>query len=110
MNKFINKFFNIMLILLITFLVLNQYYVIQFSNNLRNVFIFLTLILTLLTSIREVTLGKSGFSKFIGIVILFCIIIGGLFAVVNSKLNIFIYICLLFTLFQCFIELIYNKA
>ena len=43
MNKFINRFLNIVLIMLITFLVLNQFYIIQFSDSIRDVFIFLTL-------------------------------------------------------------------
>ena len=110
MNKFINRFLNILLIILITLLVLNQLYVIEFSSDLRNVFIFLTFIMILFTATKEILTGKSNFLKFINIVTLCSIIIGGVLSVINNQLNIFIYICILFSLFQCLFELIQNKA
>ena len=110
MNKFINKFLNILLIVFITLLFLNQLYVIEFSIDLKNVFIFLTLIIILLISTREILTGKSNFLKFINIVTLSSIIIGGVASVITKQLNILIYICILFSLFQCLIELIQNKA
>ena len=106
MNKFIDSFLNIFLIILICLLVLNQFYVVEFSDNLKNVFIFLTLIIILLTSVKELLTTKSGFTKFSSIVILISTITGGIFAVINKQLNIFIYICLFFSLLQCFMELI----
>ena len=110
MNKFINKFLNILLIVFITLLFLNQLYVIEFSIDLKNVFIFLTLIIILLISTREILTGKSNFLKFINIVTLSSIIIGGVASVITKQLNILIYICILFSLFQCLFELIQNKA
>lgn len=109
MTQLFNKLFNILLIILITFLVLHEYYIIEFSTSLRNVFLFLTLVFIILTSIKDIIAGKSGFSKFIAIIILFTVIVGGTLSVLNSTLNIFIYICLFFTMLQCFIDLIYNK-
>ena len=48
MNKFLNGFLNICLIVFIILLVLNQLYIIDFSLNLRNIFIYLTFIIILL--------------------------------------------------------------
>lgn len=110
MNKFINTLLNILLIVFITLLILNQFYVIEFSIELKNVFIFLALIIILFCSTKEILLGKSGFLKFISIVTLLCTIIGGVFSVLTMQLNILVYICILFSVFQCLFELIQNKA
>ena len=110
MTKFINKFLNILLIVFITLLLLNQLYVIEFSTDLKKIFIFLTFIMILFVAIKEILTGKSNFLKFINIVTLCSIIIGGVLSVLNNQLNIFIYICILFSLFQCLFELIQNKA
>lgn len=110
MNKFVNRFLNILLIVFITLLILNQFYVIEFSIDLKNVFIFLTLTIILFCSTKEIFIGKSGFLKFVSIVTLLCTIIGGVFSVLTKQLNILIYICILFSVFQCLFELIQNKA
>lgn len=110
MNKFINRFLNILLIVFITLLFLNQLYVIEFSTDLKKIFIFLTFIMILFVATKEILTGKSNFLKFINIVTLCSIIIGGVLSVLNNQLNIFIYICILFSLFQCLFELIQNKA
>ena len=110
MNKFLYGFLNICLIVFITLLALNQFYVIDFSTNLRNVFIFLTLIIILFTATTQLLTGKSNFLKFISGVILVSVILGGVFYVLKDQLNIFVYICILFSLFQCLFELIQNKA
>ena len=110
MNKFINRFLNILLIVFITLLFLNQLYVIEFSTDLKKIFIFLTFIMILFVATKEILTGKSNFLKFINIVTLCSIIIGGILSIINNQLNIFIYICILFSLFQCLFELIQNKA
>lgn len=110
MNKFINTFLNILFIIFITLLFLNKLYVIEFSIDLKNSFIFLTLIIILLISTKEILTGKSNFFKFINIVTLSSIIIGGLASIVTNQLNILIYICISFSLFQCLFELIQNKT
>ena len=110
MNKFINRFLNILLIVFITLLFLNQLYVIEFSTDLKKIFIFLTFIMILFVATKEILTGKSNFLKFINIVTLSSIIIGGVASVVTKQLNILIYICILFSLFQCLFELIQNKA
>ncbi|MCE9654580.1 hypothetical protein [Clostridium celatum] len=110
MNKFINRFLNIVLIMLITFLVLNQFYIIQFSDSIRDVFIFLTLTLILLTSSKELLTGSSRISKALSILILACAIIGGIYTVADKQLNILIYFCLFFSLLQGFLDLVHSNA
>ena len=86
MNKFFNKFLNILLIILICLLLLNQYYIIRFSEDLRNVFAFLTISIIFLTSVKEVVVKNSGFTKFLSIIILFCTIVGGVFSILYKIL------------------------
>ena len=107
MRSIFNKFINVMLILLLLILILNRYYVIEFNVTLRNIFIYLSLIIILLTSIKEALEG-SGFNKFLGITIILCAIVGGILTVMNGKLNLFVFLCLLFSLVHSFLEL--NKA
>lgn len=109
MDKVIDKILSIFLIMFIVFLLLNEYYVIQFSDTLKNVLSFLTLILLLIISMKELVTNKSGIARFINGVILFCTIVGGVFAIVNTSLNIFIYASLLFAMVFSLISLVYKK-
>ena len=110
MSQFLNRFFYILLIIFITFLVLNQFYVIDFSSNLRNVFIFLTLILILLTSMKEILSGKNTFIKILNWLTLICTVIGGMISIIQGQLNTFVYICLTFSLINGIIVLTYSKT
>lgn len=110
MDKVIDKILSIFLIMFVVFLILNEYYVIQFSDTLKNVISFLTLILILIISMKELITNKSALIRFINGVILFCIIVGGVFAIVNSSLNIFIYASLLFALVSSLVSLVYKKS
>ena len=109
MAKFINKLLNIFLILLISFLILNRYYVVEFSNTLRNVFIYLALVIILLNSLIQLLKG-SKVNKFIGAIILISAIIGGISVVIYKQLNYFIYICIIFSLANSILELVYPKS
>ena len=107
---FINKIINILLVFFIVFIILNQYYIIEFSNTLKYVLYFLTLILMLVSSTKEILISKSGLTKFINCIILFSFIVGGVFLIINNQVNIFIYICILFSLINGFIDLVYKRA
>lgn len=109
MDKVIDKILGIFLIMLVVFLTLNEYYIIQFSDILKNVFSFLTLVLILMTSMKEVITNKSGIARLVNIIILFCTIVGGVFAIVNTTLNLFIYVSLLFSIVFSLISLVYKK-
>ncbi|AYE34777.1 hypothetical protein [Clostridium septicum] len=113
MKKFaaiLNKTINILLIFFVVFLILNEYYIVEFSKTLRNVFAFLTFILILISAMKELLTNKSGLSRFINGIILFCSIIGGVFSVISNQLNLFIYICILFSVSYGFIDLVYKKS
>lgn len=110
MQRILNRLLNISLIIIILFLILNEYYVIEFSSKLKDVFIFLSLILILITAIREILTSSSKLSKFVNGVILISTVIGGVGAIATGQLNLFIYICIMFSLIYCFIDLVYKKA
>ncbi|MGL5351835.1 MAG: hypothetical protein ACRDA5_00770 [Clostridium sp.] len=110
MDKVIDKLLSIFLIMFVVFLILNEYYVIQFADTLKNVLSFLTLILILMTSMKELVSNKSVIARFINGVILFCTIVGGVFAIVNTSLNMFIYVSLLFSTVFSLISLVYKKS
>lgn len=113
MNKLasiLNKTINILLIFFVVFLVLNEYYVVEFSATLRNVIAFLTMILILISAMKELLTNKSGLSRFINGVILFSSIVGGVFAIISKQLNLFLYTCILFSVVYGFVDLVYKKA
>jgi len=113
MNKFsifINKIINIFLVFSIIFIILNQYYIIEFSDTLKYVLYFLTLILILISSTKEIIISKSGLTKFINCIILFSFILGGVFSIIANQINVFIYVCILFSFIHGFIDLVYKKA
>lgn len=113
MNKLasiLNKTINILLIFFVVFLVLNEYYVVEFSTTLRNVIAFLTMILILISAMKELLTNKSGLSRFINGIILFCSIVGGVFAIISKQLNLFLYTCILFSVVYGFVDLVYKKA
>ncbi|MDV4151617.1 hypothetical protein R0131_12360, partial [Clostridium sp. AL.422] len=94
----------------IIFIILNQYYIIEFSDTLKYIIYFLTLILILISSTKEIIISKSGLTKFINCIILFSFIVGGVFSIVTYQINVFVYICMLFAFIHGFIDLIYKKA
>lgn len=113
MNKLytvINKIINILLVFFIISLILNQYYIIEFSTTIKYMLYFLTLILILISSTKEIIISKSGLSKFINCIILFSFIVGGIFSILSNQINMFIYICILFSLIHGFIDLVYKRA
>ncbi|SFC32366.1 hypothetical protein [Clostridium uliginosum] len=110
MIKIMNKINSFLLLFLILVLLLNKVKVIDYSLTLKNIFSFLTLILTLLSATNVILTSKSGFFKFINVVIILALIAGGILAILKPGLNIYIYTCLLFTSVYCFIDMFYKKA
>lgn len=110
MNKFFNKVTSFFLLFLLLVLSLNKLKVIDYSQDLRNIFYFLTLVLTIFTSINVILTNNSKLSKFINIVIILNLIIGGIISILETGLNIYIYICLIFTSIYCIVDMFYKKA
>lgn len=109
MEKVIDKLLSILLIFAVAFLILNQYYIVEFSETIKNVLMFITLILVLMSSTKEIFTGKSKLSKFLNILILSSTIIGGVLCVATKQLNMFLIICTLGSFCLSFIDLVYKK-
>lgn len=110
MNSQIQKIISLLLIILITLLAFDYFKIIEFSNVLKDSFSFLTLSLMLISSVSVITGKKAGIHKFINYVILSTSILGGLLLIFNSKMNFFIYICLLFTVVYATVDMLYKRA
>lgn len=109
LNYFISRFFNIILIVLITGLALDEYNIINFSSILKEILFFLTFILILICATKEIILNKSILSKFVNFTILCCGIIGGITSIMVNQINYVIYIGTLMALIYGFVELVYKK-
>lgn len=113
MNKLkflINKLISISLIFFIMSLFLNEYHIIEFSLNVKYILYFLTFLLIIISSTKEIIINKSGLSKFINFVIIIALSIGGVLSINKNQINNLIYFCILFSLSYGFIEILYKKA
>ena len=110
MFKYIIKLMCMSLIICIVFLILNEFYVIDFSNTTKSILIFITLSFILLTSLNEALLGINKFTKIINSLNLICALLGGVLSIYKSELNPLIYLCLILSLTNSAIVLTYSKA
>lgn len=110
MNKYIEKLISLLLVVLILLLTFNHFKIIQFSKVLKDSFSFITLILIIISSVTVINGKKAGIYKFINYIILISAVFGGIHIVINSKLNLSVYICLLFTLSYAIVDMLYKKA
>ena len=110
MFKYIIKLMCMSLIICIVFLILNEFYVIDFSNTTKGIFIFITLSFILLTSLNEALLGINKFTKIINSLNLICALFGGVLSIYKGELNPLIYLCLILSLTNSAIVLTYSKA
>ncbi|MDQ0148775.1 hypothetical protein ACFO6R_00520 [Eubacterium multiforme] len=110
MNKYIQKIISLSLIVLILLLTLNHFKIIELSKILKESFSFITLILIIISSVSVLNGKKAGIYKFINYIILITAILGGIFVIINSKLNLSVYVCILFTLTYALIDMLYKKA
>ena len=110
MNKYIEKLISLLLVVLILLLAFNHFNVIQFSEVLRHSFSFITFILVIISSFSVINGRKPVAYKVVNYIILISAIIGGIYAIINSKLNISIYICLLFSIAYAIVDMLYKRA
>ncbi len=110
MIKVINKVTSFLLLFFILVLCLNKLKVIDYSKELRNIFYFLTLILTVFSAINVILTSNSKLFKFINMVIILNLIIGGIISILESGLNMYIYSCLAFISIYCIIDMFYKKV
>lgn len=110
MNKVIQKLISLIILFLLGLLTLHHFGIIKLQSPLYEILIFLTTALILISSISVINNGKSGLNKFLNYIILITAIIGGILVIIDSKLNFFVYICILFTAVYSLIDMLYKKA
>lgn len=109
MNKMIQKFVSLSLLLLITLLVLNYLKIIEFNTILRDSLSFITIVLILFSSTSVICTSRSGLNKFINYLILAAITVGVVVKIIYGKLNMIIYAALLLTAIYALMDMLYKR-
>lgn len=108
MIRNISKICSFLLLFFISVLTLNQINIVTFSDILKNIFYFLTLLLIMLSSVTTLLTNKSVFFKFIGALIITALAVGGVLAILTPGLNIVIYGCIILTAIYSMIDIFYK--
>ena len=104
----ISKVCSFLLLFFISVLTLNQISIIIFSDMLKKILYFLTLILIMFSSLTTLLTNKSGFFKFIGAIIISALVVGGVLFILKPGLNIIIYGCIILTAIYSMIDIFYK--
>lgn len=110
MLKNISKVCSFLLLFFIAVLALNEFKIVNCSLQLKNIFSFLTLILVMFSSVTTLITNKSGFFKFISVIIMIALVAGGIFSILEPGLNIFLYVCLALTAIYSLFDMFYKIA
>ena len=110
MIKNISKICSFLLLFLLSVLALNEFQIMNYSDNLRKIFYFLTLILIMFSSVTTLLTNKSGFFKFVGVVIILALTVGGVISIIKPGLNISLYVCLILTVVYSLVDMFYKVA
>lgn len=97
MNKIITKFLNLIQLLLACFLMFNYFHVISFTDDIRYVIMFLTLVIMIFICVLEANSSNGKFMKFLSISTLLFIVVGGVFATIENQINLVLVFCLMST-------------
>lgn len=108
MIKNISKISSFLLLFFIAVLALNEFKIVNYSPNLKNIFYFLTMILIMFSSVITMLTNKSGFFKFVSVVIILALIAGGIASILQPGLNIFLYVCVVLTAIYSLIDMFYK--
>lgn len=109
MNKMVQKFVSLILLVLITLLVLDYFKVIVFSQVIRNCLSFSTIILMVFSSTSVICTSRSGLNKFINYLILLAITTGTIISIIYEKLNMVTYGALLLTIVYALMDMLYKR-
>ena len=113
-NTMLNKFLNVVLVVLMCLLILNQCYVIELPNYLNKIFALVSVAIIFFTSITEISTQGFTFSKVLSILTLATIVSCGTLIIMNkgvsTEITYLIYCCVLLSLTQGLFQLIYSKA
>src|SRR5471030_143002 len=110
MIKNIGKICSFFLLFLLSALALNQFQIMNYSSDLKKIFYFLTLILIMFSSVTTLLTNKSGFFKFISVIIMLALVAGGILSILKPGLNIFLYVCLVLTVVYSLVDMFYKVA
>lgn len=109
MNKMVQKFVSLLLLVLITLLVLDFFKIILFKTVISNCLSFLTIALIIFSSTSVICTSRSGLNKFINYLILIAITGGIVLEIINGELNMVIYAALLLTVVYALMDMLYKR-
>lgn len=110
MIKNISKICSFLLLFLLLVLALNEFKIMNYSDDLKRIFYFLTLILIMFSSVTTLLTNKSGFFKFVSVVIMLALVVGGVMSILKPGLNISLYVCIILTAVYSLIDMFYKAA
>jgi len=110
MIKNISKICSFLLLFLLSLLTLNQFQIMNYSDDLKKIFYFLALILIMFSSVTTLLTNKSGFFKFISVIIIFALVAGGIISILKPGLNISLYVCVVLTVIYSLVDMFYKVA
>ena len=110
MIKNISKICSFLLLFLLSVLALNEFQIMNYSADLKKIFYFLTLILIMFSSVSTLLTSKSGFFKFISVLIMVALVSGGILSILKPGLNISLYICVVLTVVYSLVDMFYKVA
>lgn len=108
MIKNISKVCSFILLFLFLVLALNQFEIMNYSDILKNIFYFTTMILIMFSSVITLLTNKSGFFKFISVVIMLSLVVGGIIYIIKPGLNIVLYVCIILSSVYSMIDMFYK--
>ena len=108
MIKNISKICSFLLLFLFAALGLNQFKIISYSNQLEYIFYYITVLLIMFSSVTTLLTNKSGFFKFVSVVIMGCLATGGVFAIIHPGFNIFLYVTVISASIYSLVDMFYK--
>lgn len=108
MIKNINKICSFILLFLFLVLALNELKIMNYSDILKNIFYFITMILIMFSSVITLLTNKSGFFKFTSVVIMLSLVAGGILSIIKPGLNIALYVCIILSAVYSMIDMFYK--
>ncbi len=110
MIKNISRICSFSLLFLLSVLTLKELRIMSYSDDLKNIFYFLTLILIMFSAVTTLLTNKSGFFKFVSVVIIATLTAGGILSILKPGLNISIYVCIILIAVYSLIDIFYKAA
>ena len=110
MVKNISRICSFSLLFLLSIIALNEFQIMSYSGNLKNIFYFITLILIMFSSVTTLLTNKSGFFKFVSVLIMAALVAGGVMSILKPGLNISLYICVILIAIYSLIDIFYKAA